>query len=65
MNGWINIEDKNCEYDKQLGYMLLIDANLVFWIGYIEDGLPFDEGGFKIENVTHWQYLPEPPTNDE
>ena len=59
MSKWINIQDKHPNHN---GDVLLIDENEEFFIGFITKGLPFDETGTGMENITYWQPLPKPPT---
>jgi len=59
MKKWINIDDI---HPKHNGDVLMVDNDHDFFIGYITKGLPFDDTGTGIEDITHWQELPQPPT---
>ncbi|OOF45157.1 hypothetical protein BKK51_07285 [Rodentibacter trehalosifermentans] len=62
-NGWISVDDRLPDDGKE-GLIL----NSFVHLGSFHDGIwykPF--GGFnfaEIQNVTHWQPIPEPPKKD-
>lgn len=58
---WVRVGDKLPDDDV---YMVSINAKGV-WIGYLIGGRWLDEDGSEIDDVTHYQPLPTPPTEGE
>jgi hypothetical protein len=59
MKKWINAEDIQ---PKHNGDVLMVNDDAEFLIGFFTKGLAFNDDGFGIDGITHWQELPAPPS---
>jgi len=60
MSKWIDIEEK---MPAERVSVLMVNDMDWFYSGFVVDGITYLDGGIDIEDITHWQELPEPPTD--
>ena len=59
MNEWVKCSERMPEHSKTI---LVVTAFGEYWTGYFDRNYVFWCDETKVENVTHWMPLPEPPT---
>ena len=66
LNGWISVQDRLPEHgDVVLCFMKFGGQRLLLWDGVSSWWLGYGSGDdWQKADVTHWQYLPQPPKGE-
>lgn len=66
VEGWISVEDRLPEEDRKYSEEVLCITPYNYYIGRTISGnwTDYCNRNIGIDNITHWQPLPEPPANE-